>query len=99
MLTEDELTILQYGAYGSQIDLPEWSYWTFLGLTILVLGLTLALGNRMRHVLFGFFLLSILVFVPSGGIVIETGLSMTIRDLGNVAIGGIVALAYFGDRP
>ncbi|MDJ0710062.1 MAG: hypothetical protein QNJ14_06720 [Woeseiaceae bacterium] len=93
-LTEDELIILQYGAYGSIVDLPEWSYWAFLVTTLLVLVLTFALGRKMRHILLGFFLLSILVFVPTGGMVIETGLSMLLRDLGNLAIGAVITMAY-----
>lgn len=94
-LNEDELVILQYGAFGSIINIPEWSYWAFLAANLVVLGLVLVWGRRFRHMLLGFFLLSVLVFVPSGGMVIETGISMTLRDLSNLAIGGIIAMLYF----
>ena len=94
-LTEDQLTILQYGAFGASLDLPEWSYWAFLVATFAALGSALILGRQTRHFVLAYFLLAIFLFVPTGGMAIETGASMALRDLGNIATGGVLMLLYF----
>ena len=93
-LTEDQLTILQYGAFGAAFDMPEWSYWAFLVATFVALGSALLLGRQARHFVLAHFLLSVIVLVPPGGIAIETGSSMAIRDLSNLATGGVIVLLY-----
>jgi hypothetical protein len=47
---------------------------------------------------FSMVLVSILLFVPFGDMVIETGLSMTLGDLTNLLIGGILAVLYLDQQ-
>lgn len=93
-LKEDQLTILQYGAFGTSFDMPIWSYWTFLAATFAALGSALIFGRQARHFVLAFFVLAIVVFVPTGGMAIETGPSMAFRDLSNIATGGVIVLLY-----
>ena len=93
-LSEDELVILSYAAFGSKIDVQPWLSWSFFAASIAILAAFLISGTRLRHLLLIYFVGSLFVFVPFGGIVAETGLSMTLRDLNNLVIGAVLAIAY-----
>ena len=93
-LSEDELVILSYAAFGSTIDVQPWLSWFFFGVSIAVLIAVLVSGAKMRHLLLVFWIGSLFIFVPFGGIVAETGFSMTLRDLSNIVVGAMLAIAY-----
>ena len=93
-LSEDELVILSYGAFGSLIDVQPWFSWSFIVVSISVLVAFLVGGTKLRHLLLIFWLGSVFSLVSFGGIVSETGLTMTLRDLSNLIVGAMLAIAY-----
>ena len=97
--SEEELVILSYGAYGANLHFQPWVSWVYVVVSTIILGVFLIGGARMRHRLLAFWLASLVVFVSFGGIVSESGLSMTFRDFQNLLIGAMLAIAYTSRPP
>ena len=93
-LSEDELVILSYSGFGSLIPVEPWLSWSFFAATLIVLTACLIAGTKVRHLLLAYFVGTLIVFVPFGGIVSETGYSMAMRDISNLIIGAMIAIAY-----
>ena len=93
-LSEDELVILSYSGFGSSIPVAAWLSWSFFAATLMVLATCLIAGPKARHLLLAYFIGTLVVFVPFGGIVSETGFSMALRDTSNLLIGAMIAIAY-----
>ena len=93
-LSEDQLVILSYSGFGSRLNVQPWLSWSVVGVSMSVLVVFLFLGSRVRHLLLLYWIGSLFVLVPLGGIVAETGFSMVLRDLGHIVVGAMIAIAY-----
>ena len=84
------LEILSFGGAGASLELPFWTYWVFLTANLLVLAIAIVAPSSASNWLIGFIVLSVVIFVPTGGLSIETGLSAMLRDTGNALFGALI---------
>jgi hypothetical protein len=97
-LSEDELVVIGYAGLGSSLGIETWMSWVNLALTILVFCGLLIFGRKWRVIFLAYFALSSLLFVPFAGLNIETGVSMAMRDVLNLLIGAIIAVAFLSTK-
>ena len=89
-MSEDALVVISYSGLESKLGLGIPEAWAMFGVTLVVFIGTFAFGAKWKFVFAGYFLLQILVLAPLAGIVVESGLSIALRDLSSVLIGAVV---------
>ena len=98
-MSEETIVLTEYSGFGALIDFPVWFYWANLAVTIVVLALILLYGYRVRYIALAYFVLSILGYVPVAGMNVESGLSMSFRDLLGLIQGAVLVLLFTGADP
>jgi hypothetical protein len=104
-MSDDAIVIMSYAGFESSYDISAVFSWLNLAITVVILLGVLYFPYWWRYLLAIYFVVNILVVVPFAGMVVETGLSMAIRDLLNIAIGLTIAFCFmkpttdFGAQP
>ena len=93
-MTNDQLMILSYGAFGASVEFSLLTYWLYMLLFFASLLAVYLLGRRARYYFAGVVVSGVLLFVGYGGMVIEVGYSMVLRDFSNILIGGVIVLSF-----
>jgi hypothetical protein len=93
-LSEDELVVMSYAGLGSSLGIETWMSWANLALTILVFCGLFVFGRKWRVIFLAYFALSSLLLVPFAGLNIETGVSTAMRDVLNLLVGAVIAVAF-----
>jgi hypothetical protein len=91
-MSEDALVIASYAGFGASVDMADWMSWLFFALTILINGGLLFFGANWRILFVCYTLLNTLVLLPFLGMTIETGLSVALRDINSIILGGLIVI-------
>ena len=91
-MSEDALVIVSYAGFGSSVDLAEWMSWLFFALTIVITGGLLFFSAKWRILFVAYTLINAIALLPFLGMTIETGLSVAMRDINSIILGGLIAI-------